>query len=587
MVLDDGTEVEGYSRAELGDLGGPQYDDTVRRALENRQYFRSLPMTPVRPGGMSAVVAATLEVGLRRPGGGGEVARRLGTTRMAGLAAMIRRNLDVMAGLPRDEYEATLDNVLVLVLPSNLNDDDFADSDPSAEALRAKFAERYDAHATPGAEHHIVAVTTDPRGVVAACYVERAWPWGRFMPDAAYDSEDQADRLIGPIGDGATTFHLPPEPAAVPTPDETQAKASWKAVVENPRRRPIHAGHDARLRRARRRMADGCRLPQRHDGDRQHARAGVLIAGRIWYDPPMRTIRRDLSLVEVLVVIGVIALLIGILLPVLGRARSAGQATTCLSNLRQVATLAAGFAAEHDQTLPLDGEFHLPDGTAGYGSLPPALDDAQRRRYAYLRPDPPDYYLPTEEYPVPFHVALAVRALDLDDAAQLGDGYQWHTNVRPRHGGLDLFYCPSHEVRPLPPTTSVDWSSMFIVLDNIHWHQPIFTSITYNANGGLLGFHHDAAYAHRLYAGRLPRVRGASTLVLTGETNLRTSHAIIPMHDQPTRRLPLSAANDGLPEFRWGAHDEPRHGKTMNFAFVDGHAEAVVPGSDGPMLLDE
>lgn len=46
--------------------------------------------------------------------------------------------------------------------------------------------------------------------------------------------------------------------------------------------------------------------------------------------------RRAFTLLEILVVCGIIALLAAILLPVLGRVREAGRATTCKSNLHQL-----------------------------------------------------------------------------------------------------------------------------------------------------------------------------------------------------------------------------------------------------------
>ncbi|HYO08816.1 MAG TPA: type II secretion system protein [Tepidisphaeraceae bacterium] len=62
--------------------------------------------------------------------------------------------------------------------------------------------------------------------------------------------------------------------------------------------------------------------------------------------------RRAFTLVELLVVIGIIAVLVAILLPTLSRAREAANRTACLSNVRSLAQLAVLYSTENKGRFP-------------------------------------------------------------------------------------------------------------------------------------------------------------------------------------------------------------------------------------------
>jgi len=76
------------------------------------------------------------------------------------------------------------------------------------------------------------------------------------------------------------------------------------------------------------------------------------------------------TLVELLVVIAIIALLAGLLLPVLGRAKESARATVCLSNLHQIGIALQIYVPENNNKLPVMRDVSTDPAVAATNTFP-------------------------------------------------------------------------------------------------------------------------------------------------------------------------------------------------------------------------
>lgn len=263
------------------------------------------------------------------------------------------------------------------------------------------------------------------------------------------------------------------------------------------------------------------------------------------------------TLVELLVVIGLIAVLIGLLLPTLAGARRAAQSLKCLNNLRQIASGGAIHAQRHKDFYPLAGRLEV---TSPY---PENLSDPLRVRYTYYEPPNGSRFLAS------FHGAIGAIFGNHKGLDEFTFEAQVAAENDP-HGFLRMFYCPTDLSRPEEmPYAIVYYASGW------YW----YLRQSYVVNEAFLGWNDELGRRR----GNINRIARQSEVLLAADG--RPGDRSRPQSVYPyatfinkTATGPVTLEDALAGNERGGDpqnFDHQRHRGRINICFLDGHAESI------------
>jgi len=266
--------------------------------------------------------------------------------------------------------------------------------------------------------------------------------------------------------------------------------------------------------------------------------------------------RRGFSLVELLVVIGIIAVLLALLMPALTAVRVQSYQLRCQATLRSIGQAAELHALVHHGYLPIAGWHWAPPG----GIVNPrGLRDDQATHYVY-------YDDQGEKRPAPITVALAVSMgipVRLDSRENLE--MDMESDALRKH-----FHCPMQQ-RVLLGLTQKE--------DGPGWEAPREAS-SYIFNEAIMGLRERAYWRSPSPLGKLSSIKHPSLVMLAMDGRPRDQRQddwLLVFDKGPDWTLDDFNQFVQRPNVGWGKEslDYARHRYRGNVLFADDHVESI------------
>jgi prepilin-type processing-associated H-X9-DG protein len=283
--------------------------------------------------------------------------------------------------------------------------------------------------------------------------------------------------------------------------------------------------------------------------------------------------RLGFTITELLVVIGMIALLVALLMPALGRAREAANSVKCEAQQRQIVQAMILHANEHKGYMPLVG---WPRVWPNPGFDPISLDDPRAERYDYYGTAPDNYHLMSILGALAPQLSQRINALSKTALeAEIQGGMVRRIFVCPsdRDGdrigatvidGGDAYNSYAFNEAALGWGTSVAWDGGSGMTSNPYPHSRL--------RGKTTKFPHPAQLF--LFTDAAPRADGGWQVYCDGDADLSLRDFFVTTVGPPNN--PHASTNPPAGYCAtWDLIDPIRHRRRMNVAFADGHVENV------------